>query len=70
MVDAPGALPEPVCSDPDDDKFLACAVAAGAPVVVSGDAALLKVSGWNGIDVLKPRTFVDRYLIGPKAEGP
>ena len=27
---APDPLPEPVCRDPDDDAFLACALAAGA----------------------------------------
>jgi predicted nucleic acid-binding protein len=50
-----------VCADRDDDKFLACALVAGAPIVVSGDAALLETSGWRGIEVIKPRTFVDRY---------
>ena len=62
VVDAPAALAEGVCSDPDDDKFLACAAAAGARVIVSGDRDLLEVSGWHGIEVLKPRAFVERYL--------
>jgi len=64
IVDAPEHLPEQVCSDPDDDKFLACAAAAGAPIVVSGDTALLKASGWAGIEVLKPRAFLDRFVRG------
>jgi predicted nucleic acid-binding protein len=51
-----------VSDDPDDDKFLACARSAGVPIVVSGDKHLLEVSGWESIDVLKPRQFVDRYL--------
>lgn len=34
LVDAPD-LPEPVCEDPDDDKFLACALAGGVQTVVS-----------------------------------
>ena len=58
----PPALPTPVCDDPDDDKFLACALAGGAPVVVSGDKGLRRVSGWQGIQVMAPRTFADRYL--------
>lgn len=62
VVDAAEALTDPVCADTDDDKFLACALVAGAQVVVSGDAALLDTSGWRGIEVIKPRTFVDRYL--------
>lgn len=28
LVEAPD-LPEPVCADPDDDKFIACALAGG-----------------------------------------
>lgn len=55
-------LKEPVCEDPDDDKFLACALASGSRVIISGDKHLLKVSGYEGIKVLKPREFVDRYL--------
>ena len=64
IVDAPSHLPEQVCADPDGDKFLACALSAGCSIVVSGDRALLDVSGWAGIDVLKPRAFFDRYLQG------
>lgn len=62
IVDAP-PLVEGVCEDPDDDKFLAAAVAANAPVVVSGDKHLLRVSGWRAIEVIKPRQFVDRYVV-------
>jgi len=55
-------LKEPVCEDPDDDKFIACALASGCRVIISGDKHLLKVSGYQGVDVLKPHVFVDRYL--------
>lgn len=55
-------LPEPVCKDPDDDKFVACAVASGVKLIISGDKHLLKVSGYQGIHVLNPRKFVDNYL--------
>ena len=61
MVIAP-ELPEPVSQDPDDDKFLACALAGRCEVVVSGDKHLKKVTGYWGIDVLSPRAFVDCYL--------
>ena len=61
IVEAPD-LAEPVCDDSDDDKFLACALAAGAPVIVSGDKHLLRVSGWSGIEVLRPRQFCERHL--------
>lgn len=58
-----GVLKAPVCEDPDDDKFLACALASGSRVIISGDKHLLKVSGYQGIEVLKPREFMDRYLV-------
>lgn len=58
----PVKLKEPVCEDPDDDKFFACALASGCEIIISGDKHLLKVSGYQGIDVLKPREFLDRYL--------
>jgi uncharacterized protein len=56
------ALNEPVCEDPDDDKFFACALASGSKLVISGDKHLLKVSRYQGIQVLKPRECVDTYL--------
>ena len=55
-------LPEPICDDPDDDIFLACALAAKTRIIVSGDKHLLAVSGWAGIQVLRPKTFVDHLL--------
>ena len=58
----PVELKERICEDPDDDKFFACALASGSKVIVSGDKHLLKVSGYEGIEVLKPRDFVDKYL--------
>jgi putative PIN family toxin of toxin-antitoxin system len=57
-------LVEPVCTDPDDDKFLACAIAGGVPMIVSGDRALLRVDGFAGVRVVTPRAFVDRSLKG------
>jgi putative PIN family toxin of toxin-antitoxin system len=56
------SLIDPVCEDPDDDKFIACALAGECEFIVSGDRHLLKVSGYRNIRVLKPRDFVDEYL--------
>jgi len=56
------ALPEHVCEDPEDDKFIACAIAGGCKVIVSGDKLLRKVSGYKGIEVLTPRRFVEDHL--------
>ncbi len=64
IVNAP-ELPAAVSADPDDDKFLACALASRTPVIVSGDKHLLRVSGWSGIEVLTPRQLIDRYRLEP-----
>jgi putative PIN family toxin of toxin-antitoxin system len=55
-------LPVPVCRDPDDDKFLACAIAADAEVIVSGDKDLLAIDEHRGVRILKPRDFVEQHL--------
>jgi putative PIN family toxin of toxin-antitoxin system len=55
-------LRNPVCTDPDDDKFFACALAGGAHLIVSGDKHLRNASGTFGIRVLPPRAFVDNHL--------
>jgi uncharacterized protein len=51
-----------VCEDQDDDKFIECAVASKCKTIISGDKHLLKLTGYKGIDVLKPKQFVDSYL--------
>lgn len=58
-------LPEAVTDDPDDDKFLACAIASKSKIIVSGDRHLLKVNGFREIKIIRPREFVDTYLISP-----
>lgn len=52
----------PVCIAPDDDKFLACAWAARAGIVITGDKHLLSVGKYRGIEMLTPRRFVDAFL--------
>lgn len=60
-VEAP-QLPFSVSTDPDDDKFLSCALASRTKVIVSGDKHLIAVSGYRGIAVVKPRAFIEHYL--------
>ena len=68
LIDARGrlivapSLPEFVCDDPDDDMFLACALADNCKVIISGDKHLLRVSGYHGIKVFRPRRFVEEFL--------
>ena len=62
----PPPLPEPVCADPDDDKFLACALASKTKFVISGDKHLLDVSDYRGITIVRPGKFVNEYLTEEK----
>lgn len=55
-------LSQQICDDPDDDKFIACAIDTNTKLIISGDKHLLKVSGFQGIRVVKPKMFVDKYL--------
>jgi len=55
-------LPHQVCEDPDDDKFLACALASESKAIVSRDKHLLKLSGYRGIVILTPRAFIEQCL--------
>jgi putative PIN family toxin of toxin-antitoxin system len=48
-----------VCDDPDDDHILACAVEAGADVIVSGDHALQAIGRFRDIAILSPRGFLE-----------
>ena len=50
------------CDDPDDLKFLACALAGGAALIVTGDRALPDASGFRGLQVVTPREFVRRHI--------
>jgi putative PIN family toxin of toxin-antitoxin system len=62
IVEAP-PLDESVCSDPDDDKFIACALASRTKLICSGDKALPRASGYRGITILRPKDFSYIYLI-------
>lgn len=61
VIEAPD-LDQRVARDPDDDKFLACALAAGVLVIVSGDRDLQSLGTWKRIRMLSPREFVDECL--------
>jgi len=45
--------------DPDDNKFLECAVSANAKYIISGDRHLLNLKEFHGIRILSPKEFVD-----------
>ena len=62
LVLAPN-LSDPICDDPNDDKFLACALKSKNKLIISGDKHLLRVSGYRGIKIIRTRKFVDNYLV-------
>lgn len=48
------------CRDPKDDKFLHVALNGEAEVIVTGDADLLVLHPFHGIDIVNPATFLTR----------
>ncbi len=46
-----------VCRDADDNNIIACALAAEADYLVTGDAALLKLKTYQGVRIITPRDF-------------
>lgn len=54
----------PICEDPDDDKFIECAIHTHTRFIVSGDHHLLDVNGFKKLQILKPKAFVDKYIKG------
>ena len=55
-----------VKEDPDDDKFIECAVALKAEVIISGDRALTGIKNYMGIRIVTPKEFLDTFLQPPR----
>ena len=70
IVAAP-PLAEPVSRDPDDDVVLACALAAQAEAIISGDADLLVLGSYRGIPILTAPELLARLSspATPNVEG-
>ena len=45
------------CRDADDDNIIACAVAAKAGYLVTGDTDLLALKSYQGVKIITPRDF-------------
>ena len=58
----PIELDKNICDDPDDDKFIACAISSNTKIIISGDNHLLKLSGFQKIDIISPSKFIKKYL--------
>jgi putative PIN family toxin of toxin-antitoxin system len=57
-IDAPGIDPV-ILADPDDDVVLACALAAGAARIVSGDHHLLELKDYRQILIVTAVQLLD-----------
>ncbi len=49
--------------DPDDDKFIECAVALKAEAIITGDKALKAMNEYMGIKILTPQQFLKTHNI-------
>jgi uncharacterized protein len=49
-----------VCRDPKDDKFLELAVNGVAQLIITGDADILALHPFRGIDILTPADYLAR----------
>lgn len=49
---------EGVTRDPDDDKYVAAAIAARAAFVVAGDSDLLDLEQYEDVRIVSPRVFL------------
>lgn len=45
--------------DPDDDKFITCALEGKADYIVSGDKHLLDIKEYQGIKIVATRQFIE-----------
>ena len=58
----PAPLPRSVCRDADDDNVLACAVAAEADLIVSGDDDLLSLHAYENIFVVTAVAALEKIV--------
>jgi len=48
-----------LCRDPDDDKYIECALAADADYIISGDRDLLDLKEYGGIKIVNARDYLE-----------
>jgi predicted nucleic acid-binding protein len=57
-VVAPSTTPRVVDEDPDDDKFVAAAIAGKAEAIITNDQCLLDVDPYRGLRIIRPVDFL------------
>ena len=63
VVVEPAEIPPVIVADPDDDMVLACAIAAQANLIVSGDAHLLDLGAYQSIPIMNAKDAL-AYVAG------
>jgi len=58
VVVRPTVRVDEIAADPEDNRFLECALAARADSIVSGDSHLLGLKAFRGIPILAPAAFL------------
>lgn len=53
-----------ICRDADDDAVLACALAANASMIITGDKDLRVLHPWRSILILNPAEALQRFSVG------
>lgn len=51
-----------VPDDPTDDKYVACALEAGAEYIISGDRHLTGLERYQGVEIVTPAFFIEHVL--------
>jgi len=50
-----------ICRDPEDDKFISCAISGSADYIVSGDKDLFDLKQYKSIKIIKASDFLKMY---------
>jgi putative PIN family toxin of toxin-antitoxin system len=64
LFTAPAGVLKVLEADPDDDKFIECALHAKAGFVISGDRHLLDVGKYEGVRIVTPAEFFQNRETG------
>jgi putative PIN family toxin of toxin-antitoxin system len=48
-------------TDPDDNKFIECAVALKADFVITGDKSIIEIQDYMAIKIVSPKDFLSSY---------
>jgi len=65
----PASVPRVVPDDPDDDHVVACAVAAKAHLIVTGDKHLLRLGGHQDIAIVSVAQALSMVRVGGIPQG-